>query len=281
MNSGTWPAPAKLNRFLHITGRRADGFHELQTLFQLLDWGDELKFTVTDDGKISRKHPIASIPESQDLCIRAAQLLQTECDIQRGAVIELVKQIPLGSGLGGGSSDAATVLHALNRLWRCRLDTEALALLGLQLGADVPVFVHGQSAWAEGVGERLQPVVLGENWYVLVFPGIAISTASVFSDPELTRDSTPIQYSDLKSVHTRNDCQPVVLKRYPQLQSMMDELSEWGVSRITGTGSSIFIEMSGKNHAEETTRVLKSRYNVRAVRGVDRSPLLKKLSETS
>lgn len=279
MNS-FWPAPAKLNRFLQITGRRADGFHELQTLFQLLDWGDVLQFTVTDDGIISRKHEVAGIPETHDLCVRAAQLLQTECGTQEGVIIDLNKQIPMGSGLGGGSSDAATVLHALNELWSCGLDMQELASLGLRLGADVPVFVHGRSAWAEGVGERLQAVPLGETWFVLIFPGVSISTASIFSDPDLKRDSKPVRFSDLRRMHARNDCQPVVLKRYPQLQSLVNEVSCWGEPRVTGTGSSIFIEMNSKNAADEATRELKCRYNVRAVRGVDHSPLLKMLSGT-
>lgn len=275
-----WPAPAKLNRFLHITGRRADGFHELQTLFHLLDWGDQLQFAVTDDGRICRQREVPGIPDSQDLCIRAAQLLQAESGCRRGVVIDLVKQIPLGSGLGGGSSDAATVLHALNRLWGCGLDVQELAGIGLRLGADVPVFVHGHTAWAEGVGERLKPVRLGEVWYLLVFPGFAISTADIFSDPELKRDSPPGNFAELDSDRSRNDCEPVVLKRFPQLLPVFRELSEWGAPRITGTGSSIFIEMNGKNAALEATRKLKSRYNVRAVRGVDRSPLLKMLSGT-
>jgi len=279
MNKLGWPAPAKLNLFLHITGRRSDGYHEIQTVFQLLDWGDVLNFSVTKDGRIGRRNELPGIPETEDLSLRAARLLQGVSGSRRGVEIALDKRIPPGSGLGGGSSDAATVLHALNVLWDCGLSIAELAELGLSLGADVPVFVHGQSAWAEGIGERLTPLSLGDTWYVLVFPEISISTAEVFRDPGLKCDRSPVGFSSSATGLTGNDCEPVVLKLYPRMQEIMQELSCWGVPRLTGTGSCIFIVCNGKNQADDTTRQLKCRYNVRAVRGVDRSSLLKKVSE--
>ena len=274
----SWPAPAKLNLFLHITGRRPDGYHELQTLFQLLDWGDELIIEATQDGEISRSSTVPGIPWESDLGIRAARLLQQECACRQGASIKLVKHIPPGTGLGGGSSDAATVLQVLNRLWGCGLSTPELAELGTRLGADVPVFVHGNSAWAQGIGDRLQAVTLGENWYVLVFPGIAVSTAAVFADPGLMRNSSRIQDFENIRYSGGNDCEAVVVRLYPQLQEIFNDLSNWGSPRLTGTGSCIFLACDEKKHADSITNALKSRYNVRAVRGVDQSPLLAKLS---
>ncbi|MDX1380555.1 MAG: 4-(cytidine 5'-diphospho)-2-C-methyl-D-erythritol kinase, partial [Xanthomonadales bacterium] len=188
-DAARWPAPAKINLFLHVLGRRADGYHELQTVFQLLDWGDELHIEATDSPSIERTRDLPGVSESDDLGLRAASLLQAASGTAHGARIGAVKQIPPGSGLGGASSDAATVLHVLNRLWGCGLDLQALARLGRELGADVPVFVHGHSAWAEGVGERLEPMALGERHYVLLFPGVTVSTAEVFAEPALPRDT--------------------------------------------------------------------------------------------
>lgn len=276
MNKSTWPAPAKLNLFLHIIGRRADGYHRLQTLFQLLDWGDELTIEVTRDGSITRAQTVAGVPEREDLTLRAAQLLQRECGCRQGVKISLNKRIPLGAGLGGGSSDAATVLHALNQLWGCGLSVPAMVELGARLGADVPVFVFGHSAWAEGVGEQLQALSTGEPWYVLVFPGIAVSTAKVLADPDLKRDTPPMQPSEFDLASTGNDCTEVVLRLFPALREIMRDLAHWGSPRLTGTGSCIFLPVSGKNQADRITTALESRYTVRAVRGVDHSPLLAK-----
>ena len=192
-----WPAPAKLNLFLHVNGQRPDGYHELQTLFQLLDWGDELRITVNQSGRISRNCNIDDIPEADDICVLAARLLQAQCNVQQGAHIELKKRIPMGAGLGGGSSDAATVLHALNQLWCCGLTRQQLADTGLELGADVPVFVHGHSALAEGRGEKLRPVSLGQRFYLLIFPEISISTAEIFHHPQLKRDSSRFDINQL------------------------------------------------------------------------------------
>jgi 4-diphosphocytidyl-2-C-methyl-D-erythritol kinase len=276
-----WPAPAKLNLFLHVTGQRADGYHHLQTLFQILDWGDELFITATADGKIRRTTPIPGVSEEEDLSVRAAQLLQRECACRQGASIKLIKRIPMGAGLGGGSSDAATVLHALNQIWGCGLSVSELAVLAVTLGADVPVFVHGFSAWAEGIGEQLQPFALGETWYVLILPEIQVSTSAVFRDPGLKRDANPVQSSGFMLGNTRNVCEEVVFRLFPELHAIWRDLSAYGTPRLTGTGSCIFLPFAKKNHADSITTELKSRYNVRAVRGVDRSPLLAKLSGVS
>ena len=274
-----WPAPAKLNLFLHITGRREDGYHDLQTLFQILDWGDELQFVVNDDGQISRATHINGVPESEDICIRAAQLLKARTAVKQGVQIQLLKRIPMGAGLGGGSSDAATVLCALNQYWSCGLTRHQLAELGLELGADVPVFVNGFSAWAEGRGEKLQAVSLGHKYYVLVFPGISISTADVFCHPSLKRNSKPVSLSPGTLRVGRNDCEAVALGMYPELKIIIKDLSVWGQPRMSGTGSTFFLTFDNKNAAMKAASELECRYNVRPVSGVDRSGLLDKLSE--
>jgi len=268
-----WPAPAKLNLFLHITGRRPDGYHTLQTLFQVLDWGDEVRVAVTDHPEIRRPQANYEVPEQEDLIIRAARLLQLETACRQGAEIEVVKRVPMGAGLGGGSSDAATVLLVLNRMWQCGLNLEDLADLGARLGADVPVFIHGNTALAQGIGEELQPVELGERYYVLVLPAIAIATGEIFSAAELVRDSAPISVSEALAGEGRNDCEAVVRRRFPEMDRILDSLEKWGRPVMTGTGSGIFMAMKNEQHANSTAQALKSLYNVRAVRGVDRSPL--------
>ncbi len=273
----SWPAPAKLNLFLHVTGRRKDGYHNIQTLFQILDWGDEILVKTTDRWSIRRTRDDYAVPEQDDLAIRAARLLQAETACRQGADIGVVKRIPMGSGMGGGSSDAATVLLVLNRLWGCGLGSGELARLATRLGADVPVFVRGNSAMAEGTGDVLEPVNLGKRHYVLVFPAIAISTKDVFSDPELRRDSESISLEDALSGRGRNDCEAVVRKRYPAMAGILENLGKWGQPMMTGTGSGIFIPMNDEQHAKSTARQIKNLYNVRAVTGVDRSPLYEKL----
>ncbi len=273
-----WPAPAKLNLYLHITGRQPDGYHDLQTLFQILDWGDELRFGTNDSGQISRSCNIEGISEADDICVRAAHLLKARFDVQKGVHINLVKRIPVGAGLGGGSSDAATVLLALNQLWSLGLTRQQLADLGLELGADVPVFVHGRSALGEGSGEKLQAVTLGQRFYVLVFPEISISTAEVFRHPQLKRDSKLIDMSRASLESGRNDCEPVVMKMYPELKEIMQDLSSWGQPYMSGTGSTIFLQFDDKKTAISTASELKCRYNVRPVGGVDQSLLLDCLS---
>jgi 4-diphosphocytidyl-2-C-methyl-D-erythritol kinase len=273
-----WPAPAKLNLFLHITGRRPDGYHNLQTLFQILDWGDELRFTLNDSGQIYRRCNVEGVSETEDICIRAAQLLKTRLGVKKGVEIDLVKRIPLGAGLGGGSSDAATVLLALNQMWECGLSRQSLADLGLELGADVPVFVHGHSAWAEGRGEKLQSVALRQTYYVLIFPGINISTADVFGHPQLVRNSKPISLSPERLQPGRNDCESAALLMYPELKSIMLGLRTWGQPHMSGTGSTIFLPFDDKKTALRAASELKCRYNVATVGGVDRSYLLNCLS---
>jgi len=273
-----WPAPAKLNLFLHITGRRADGYHELQTLFQILDWGDGLSFEVDASGRITRLGVNAGVPEQDDLCVRAAQLLKSRCGVTQGVRMTLHKRIPMGAGLGGGSSDAATVLSVLNRLWSCGLSRQQLAELGLELGADVPVFVNGHSAWAEGRGEALQTVALGSRHYVLVFPDVSISTAEIFRHPSLKRDSEPVRMSPDLFKPGRNDCEAVVLELYPELRRLVEDLSAWGEPHMSGTGSTFFLSFDTKKNAIEAASELECRYNVRPVSGVDRSDLLNDLT---
>ncbi len=268
-----WPAPAKINLFLHVTGRRPDGYHEIQTLFQLLDWGDEVALRTTEDSGISRVQVDYPVEETEDLVVRAARLLQRATQCRQGAAISVRKKIPLGSGLGGGSSDAATVLLALNHLWGCGLDVSELAALGLQLGADVPLFVHGHSAMAVGIGDRLEPVQLGPRHYVLVFPALSISTREVFSDPDLARDTAPISLAEALAGHGRNDCEVVVRKRYPVMSEAFAKLQRWGRPVLTGTGSAIFLSMESKKAALSAARQIKTLYNVRAVSGLDRSPV--------
>jgi len=280
--AGRWPAPAKINLLLHILGRRPDGYHELQTLFQILDWGDELTITINNSGKITRSYQGdlkgVVIPESEDICIRAAHLLQKLCGVSKGAHIDLTKNIPVGAGLGGGSSDAATVLVALNQLWCCGLSQQQLADTGLELGADVPVFVSGHSAWAQGRGERLQAVALGTRHYVLIFPPFGISTAEVFQYTGLKRDSRPLEMTETHLQPGRNDCTAAALEMYPELEYIMQDLQSWGQPYMSGTGSTIFLAFDSKKSAINTASKLKCRYNVRAVGGVDRSALLDRLS---
>lgn len=277
------PAPAKLNLFLHVTGRRADGYHELQTLFQLLDWGDEVRLQVTRAPTIVRGAPVPGVSEAEDLSLRAARELARDAAADErpfgGARITLRKRIPRGSGMGGASSDAATVLHGLNRLWGCGYETAELADIGLRLGADVPVFVHGHSAWAEGVGERLTPVRLGERWYVLVFPGEGASTAELFADPALRRDAPRIDPAGVSDwCALGNDFLPVLQNRAPEVAAAALRLAEYGVPRLTGSGSTLFLEAVDESEAMRLTSVLKNHYNVRAVRGRDRSTLLDRIA---
>ena len=269
----SWPAPAKLNLFLHVTGRRPDGYHEIQTLFQLLDWGDEITIRVTADGRVGREAADYPVREADDLVLRAALALQRATACSMGAVIGVHKNVPLGSGLGGGSSDAATVLLALNHLWACRLDVQSLADLGVTLGADVPLFIRGHMAMATGIGDQLEPVELGMRPYVLVFPGLSIATGTVFTDPDLPRNSAPISLAEALSGGGHNDCEIVVRRRYPEMAAALETLTRWGRPVMTGTGSGIFLAMDSAEQAMSAAREIKSLYNVRAVNGVDRSPL--------
>ncbi|HJX17834.1 MAG TPA: 4-(cytidine 5'-diphospho)-2-C-methyl-D-erythritol kinase [Acidiferrobacterales bacterium] len=246
--TASWPAPAKLNLFLHVTGRRPDGYHTLQTLFQFLDVGDELRFDLTRDGRIVRARELAGVPEERDLCVRAARLLQAASGSTQGVVIHLDKRLPLGGGLGGGSSDAATTLLVLNELWGCGLKPEALAALGLTLGADVPVFVRGHAAWAEGVGEMLTPADPPERWVVVLAPAVAVSTAQVFAAFDREHDLTPyspaITIRDFHAGRGRNDLEPVVRRLYPEVDNALKWLGKFGDARMTGSGACVFLPVA-------------------------------------
>ena len=279
MSSTTWPAPAKLNLFLHIIGRRADGYHLLQSVFQFLDYGDEITIAIREDGVIHRLNELPGVPAEQDLVVRAARLLQQQCDSPLGADIRVDKRLPMGGGLGGGSSDAATVLVALNRLWGINLPAERLATLGLQLGADVPVFVHGHAAWAEGVGEVLQPVELPEPWYLVIIPPVEVATAKIFSDPELTRDCRPIKIRDFLAGDGGNVCQPVATRHYPEIAQALTWLGQFAEAKMTGTGSCIFAAFASEAEAEEVFSQLPDRWRGFVAKGNNRSALYRRLAE--
>ncbi len=281
MEARWWPAPAKLNLFLHITGRRADGYHELQTAFQFLDHGDELRFQLRDDSRILRDNVIPGVDIEHDLNIRAARLLRDACPAKASGVgIAIRKRIPMGGGLGGGSSNAATTLLVLNRLWGCGLAIDALAGLGLRLGADVPVFVHGHAAWAEGVGERLSAIEPPEPWYLVVSPGCEVSTAEIFSTPDLTRDTSATTISCfLDGGVTDNDCLAVVRERYPRVREAMDWLSGYAYPRMTGTGASLFAAFAQRRLAEACLARMPDRFSGFVARGANTSLLHRRLKE--
>ncbi len=273
-----FPAPAKLNLFLHINGRRADGYHLLQTLFQLLDFGDEIGFRLRDDGVI-RRVSASPVPEHEDLVFRAARALAEKAPDQvPGVDIDLIKRLPMGGGVGGGSSDAATVLLVLNHLWGLRLSGEELAGVGVGLGADVPVFVRGCTAWAEGVGEKLLPVEMPAAWYLVVHPGCHVSTAEIFSDSDLTRDTPLTTIADFLAGRGRNDCEPVVVRRYPQVAAALEWLGQFADSRLTGTGACVFASFHSESAAKSVLADLPDQYSGFVAQGVNRSPLLSRLS---
>jgi 4-diphosphocytidyl-2-C-methyl-D-erythritol kinase len=276
-----WPAPAKLNLFLHVTGRRPDGYHELQTLFQLIDLCDTVTIRVGDDGRIERPSGPVGVDPDSDLTVRAAKALQAATGCRMGASIRIAKRIPMGGGLGGGSSDAATVLLALNHLWRCGLSIEELARLGLPLGADVPVFARGSSAWAEGVGERLEPVELPERWYVVIHPGVAVPTKDVFQNAELTRNTPVITirafFGPGGGAGSRNDCEPVVRALYPEVADALSWLEKFAPARLTGTGSCIFASFGSAIEAERVAARAPDRWRAFVARGLNVSPVHEQL----
>ena len=276
-----WPAPAKLNLLLHVTGRRADGYHELQTLFQLIDLCDTIAIRVREDGRIERTAGPSLVEPDADLAIRAARSLQAATGIRLGASLRVLKRIPLGGGLGGGSSDAATALLALNELWSCGLSVEELARLGLSLGADVPVFVRGSSAWAESVGERLTPVELPERWYAVIHPGVAVSTRDVLQSPELTRNSPLITIRAFFESGGRNDCEPLVRARYPEVADALDWLARWAPARLTGTGSCVFAACASAIDAERIAARVPRRWLSFVARGLNVSPVHERLRAVS
>jgi len=274
-----WPAPAKLNLFLRIVGRRDDGYHDLQTVFRLLDWGDELRLRVRDDGAIVRTSEVPGVPAEADLVVRAARLLQLEAGVGLGADVAVDKRIPMGGGLGGGSSDAASTLVALNHLWGCGLDEDALAGLAHRLGADVPVFVRGRSAWAEGVGERLTPIALPRRWYVVLDPGEHVPTAALFQAPELTRNAPRATISSFASGETaENAFEPVARARHPQVAAALDWLSRFGRARLSGSGGCVFLETASLAQARKVVRRCPPAFAAQLAAGVEVSPLQQALA---
>lgn len=269
----TCAAPAKLNLFLHVVGRRADGYHLLQTLFRFIDLNDTLHFTVREDGEVRRVSTLDGVPEEQDLCVRAARLLQRECGCRLGVDIAVEKRIPMGGGMGGGSSDAATTLLALNRLWNLGLSRARLMQLGLSLGADVPVFVFGENAFAEGVGEQLQAYPLPDTWYVVLFPPVQVATARIFASPELTRDTISLRIRDLLLQATHNDLQPVVCGLYPEVAQHLDWLIQFGQARMTGSGACVFAGFASAGQAQAVLDQLPPDMRGIVARGLPTHPL--------
>lgn len=268
-----WPAPAKLNLFLHITGRRSDGYHLLQTVFQFIDYCDTLSFDLRDDGLIRCVDRIPGVAPEKNLIIRAAHLLQKSSGTGLGADIHIDKKIPLGGGLGGGSSDAATTLIALNHLWQTAQPQAQLVELGMRLGADIPVFIAGQASWAEGVGEKLTPLALPEPWYVVIVPPCHVDTGEVFSKPELTRDCHPIRIENFLSGQGVNVCEPVVCKGYPPVARALEWLSKFAVARMSGTGACVFASFNERDHADRVLSELPAGWVGFIAKGMNRSPL--------
>lgn len=277
-------APAKLNLFLHVTGRRADGYHLLQSVFRFIDRADTVWLGVRKDGQVRRLEDIPGVPEAQDLTVRAAKLLQQASGCPLGADIRVEKRLPMGGGLGGGSSDAATVLLALNRLWNLGLPRQRLQELALQLGADVPVFVFGQPAFAEGVGEVLTPVALPPAWYVVLVPPVSVATARVFAAPELTRNTPPIKIADFLSGAGgqgffscrdgwHNDLQAVAEKKYPEVARHLDWLGRFGDARMTGSGACVFLAVDDEAGARAILQELPRDMQGFVARGLDKHPL--------
>jgi len=268
-----YPAPAKLNLMLRVTGRRADGYHLLQTVFRCIDYGDTLRFAVREDGAITRRNDVAGVPEADDLTLRAARLLQRAASTRLGADIALEKRLPLGGGLGGGSSDAATTLIVLNRLWGLDLQRPRLQELALELGADVPVFVFGESALGEGIGEKLIPLALPPAWYLVLFPPVSVATARIFQDSDLKRDSNPIRIPPFSDVARGNDLERVVCRHYPEVARHLAWLKQFGAALMTGSGACVFAEFSTEAEARSVLRQLPMTMRGVVARGLDRHPL--------
>jgi len=279
MISQGWPAPAKINLFLHVTGRRDDGYHLLQTVFQFLDFYDVLDFEIHQDPRIHRVNDCPGVSSDEDLVVRAARALQAGSACHRGVAIRVEKNIPMQAGLGGGSSDAATTLLALNHLWDLDLPVAELADIGVKLGADVPVFLQGHAAFAEGIGEDLTPVDPAQDWYLIIWPNCRISTAEIFNCPELTRNTPPITIRDFLAGAGHNDCLPVVVKKYPQVAEVIDWLGKFSEAKMTGTGSTVFASFPDQESAEDVLSRIPSRWYGRVTRGQNRSSLLERLAQ--
>lgn len=273
-----WPAPAKINLFLHVVGRRPDGYHLLQTHFQFLDYGDDIAVRVRDDGALRRLNDLPGVPAAQDLVIRAAAALQAATGCRLGADLTVTKRLPMGGGLGGGSSNAATVLVALNHLWGTGLAVERLAALGLALGADVPVFVRGEAAWAEGVGERLTPLPAEEGWCLVLHPGCEVPTAAVFKDPDLTRDTPALTIAALPPALTHNDCEPVTRRLFPAVGAALDWLGGHAPARMSGTGACLYASFANRDAALAVGRQVPAAWTWFVARRCNRSPLLDRLA---
>jgi 4-diphosphocytidyl-2-C-methyl-D-erythritol kinase len=276
------PAPAKLNLFLHVVGRRPDGYHLLQTAFQLIDHGDLLHFTLRDDDRIVRTTELAGVPEESDLIVRAARLLQTAATAKFpgkvfGADIAIDKQLPMGGGLGGGSSDAATTLMALDHLWQTGLTRQELMALGLQLGADVPFFIFGRNAFAEGIGEQMQAIDTPPTWFVVIEPGVSVPTARIFSSPELTRDSKPVRITDFSRAiagYGKNDLQVVACKLFPPIAEAVEWLGHYGDARMTGSGACVFCGFAQESKADEVLESVPAYWKAWKAKALARHPLV-------
>ena len=279
MSSVTLPSPAKINLFLHITGRRDNGYHDLQTVFQLLDFGDTLTFTPNNSGQINLSPQIEGVLPEDNLIVRAARLLQQKTAGNRGCDIVLNKVLPMGAGLGGGSSNAATALVGLNTLWECGLPLTELADAGCELGADVPVFVHGNSAFAEGIGELLTPMEIPEQWYLVITPECQVSTGEIFSHPQLTRNSSPIKIRALSGEQYRNDCQSVVEKLYPAVKEALDWLGDYNSPLMTGTGASVFSGFENQTEAQQALDKVPNHWNAFIARGANSSSLHRQMGK--
>lgn len=275
----TLPAPAKINLFLHILGQRADGYHNLQTAFQFLEFSDELTFTLRDDHHIILHSSFDDIPTEQNIIFKAAKWLQDYSRTKQGVDIWVEKKIPIGGGLGGGSSNAATTLVALNQLWQLQISNHALCQLGLQLGADVPIFIYGYAAFAEGVGEKLMPITPPEPWYLITIPKVCISTAQVFNDPELPRDTAPISLTQLDTVQTHNDCLVVVEKQHAEIKELLALLNQFSPTKLTGTGACLFTPVESKQHGSEIANHLTEQTNYIITKGCNQSPLYRQLKK--
>ena len=273
--SFAWPAPAKLNLFLHIVGKRDDGYHLLQTVFQFIDHGDSLYFETRPDNTINLDPPLASVNNDDNIIVKAAKALQIYGKCTQGVNIRLEKHLPMGGGLGGGSSDAATTLLALNKLWHIGLNKQELMDIGITLGADVPVFIYGHSAWAEGVGEQLEDVTPPENWYLVIFPNIHINTGTIFSSVELTRDKLPIKIRDFLNGSTENVCEPVVSALYPEVKEALTWLDKFSEAKLTGTGACIFASFESEQAAQKIAAQVPDKWQVFIAKGLNETHIEK------
>ena len=272
----SFPAPAKLNLFLHVTGRRPDGYHLLQTAFQLIDRCDTLSVSISDDGIIRRDNDIPGVPAESDLIVRAARLLQQHCSVSAGAILRLEKRLPMGGGLGGGSSDAATTLIALNHLWKTGLNRQELMNLGLQLGADVPFFIFGQNAFAEGIGEELHPIDTPERWFVIIEPGVQVPTPAIFSAKELTRDTKPVRIADFSStaeMFWKNDLQTVACALFPEIAKSIQWLLAFGNAKMTGSGACVFCAFDQEAAADAVLEKIPDCWTSWKAKALSRHPL--------